>query len=105
LNAVTDTSLSLLIHGFRKPFKSINGDTDLPRDFNTMTNAFNKYSKSNPLIPLTCTLSKDFKRSKNKKIPLKGGLSTKAPLDAATSNEIIESLKRIYNLRYLIKLW
>jgi hypothetical protein len=32
-------------------------------------------------------------------------MSTNAPLDAATSNEIIESLKRIYNLRYLIKLW
>jgi hypothetical protein len=28
-----------------------------------------------------------------------------APLDIETSNQIIESLKRIYNLRYLIKLW
>jgi site-specific DNA recombinase len=35
--------------------------------------------KENPLIPLTCRPSKDYRRSKNKKIPLKAGLSTKAP--------------------------
>jgi hypothetical protein len=33
----------------------------------------------NPLIPLTCRPGKDSRRSKNKKIPLKAGLSNKAP--------------------------
>jgi hypothetical protein len=28
-----------------------------------------------------------------------------APLDAETSNQIIESFRRIYNLRFVIKLW
>jgi site-specific DNA recombinase len=35
--------------------------------------------KENPLIPLTCRPDKGFRGSKNKKIPQKAGLSTKAP--------------------------
>jgi hypothetical protein len=36
-------SVTFLIHGFRKPFKEENGDTDSPYDFSLMRNAIDKY--------------------------------------------------------------
>ena len=65
-----NNSVTLMIHGFRKPYKTINHDRTSPTDFKTMEEAINKYMPSkSTLIEVYwdglygCCFSTDFKEN------------------------------------------
>lgn len=47
LNAAPNSSLTFLIHGFRKPFKPTQYDTSSPEDYETMITSFHKFNTAN----------------------------------------------------------
>ena len=65
-----NNSVTFMIHGFRKPFKTINHDRSSPTDFKTMEEAINKYLPSKSILIEVywdglygCCFSTDFKEN------------------------------------------
>lgn len=50
INSKHINSIAFLIHGFRKPFVAINGDSDSPTDYSTLAQTVQKYYPSNTAI-------------------------------------------------------
>jgi Alpha/beta hydrolase of unknown function (DUF900) len=50
LDSKHSNGIAFLIHGFRKPFVAINGDSDSPTDYSTLAQTFQKYYPSNTAI-------------------------------------------------------
>ena len=56
----------------------------------------------NPLIPLICRPSKGLQKKTHKKSPQYVDLSTKAPPTGLISNQLLEDLRKIYELKVVI---
>ena len=64
-------SVTFLVHGYRKSFKALNGDSPAPQDYGTLENAINNFSNS-PLLFVEvywdgmydCCFSKNTRRNK-----------------------------------------